>query len=216
MNGSDEGYGIIEADFLYCFLRHLRPAKIVQVGCGVSTAVALLASDDEVGYNPTIICIEPYPTVFLRDAHTSGRITLIQKKLQDIKIECCKWINEGDLFFVDSSHTLGPAGEVSQIILEILPRLVPAAYVHFHDIWLPYEYSPEILSSSLFFWHETALLYAFLCMNARYRIALSLSLLHHVRRSELELCFPYMEPAEFVDGVMSKEGHYPSAIYLRT
>jgi hypothetical protein len=215
MNGSDGGYGEIEADFLYCFVRSLRPATIVQVGCGVSTAVCLLASKDE-GYNPKIICIEPYPTLFLRNAHESGNVTLIQKKLQDLTLECSRWVGKGDLFFVDSSHTLGPAGEVSQIILEILPRLVHDAYVHFHDITFPYDYDPHVLSSALFFWHETALLYAFLCMNERYSIATSLSVLHHLHRSELEKCFPHMRPAEFVDGIMSKEGHYPSAIYLRT
>ena len=215
MNGSDGGYGEIEADFLYCFVRYLRPATILQVGCGVSTAVCLLASRDE-GYNPQIICIEPYPTFFLRNAHASGNVTLIEKKLQDLTLECPKWIDKGDLFFVDSSHTLGPAGEVSQIILEILPRLVPGAYVHFHDITFPYDYDSHVLSSALFFQHETALLYAFLCMNERYSIAASLSLLHHLRRSELEKCFPHMRPAEFVDGIMSKEGHYASAIYLRT
>lgn len=150
MNGSDGGYGEIEADFLYCFVRCLRPASIVQVGCGVSTAVCLLASRDE-GYNPRIICIEPYPTVFLRNAHESGGVTLIRKKLQDLTLECPKWVGKGDLFFVDSSHTLGPAGEVSQIILEILPRLLPGAYVHFHDITFPYDYDPHVLSSGLFF-----------------------------------------------------------------
>jgi Methyltransferase domain len=215
MNGSNGGYGEIEADFLYCFVRSLRPGTIVQVGCGVSTAVCLLASRDE-GYNPKIICIEPCPTLFLRNAHESGNVTLIQKKLQDLTLKCSKWIGKGDLFFVDSSHTLGPAGEVSQIILEILPRLVRGAYVHFHDITFPYDYDPHVLSSALFFWHETALLYAFLCMNERYSIAASLSLLHHLQRLELENCFPHMRPAEFVDGIMSKEGHYPSAIYLRT
>jgi hypothetical protein len=215
MNGSDEGYGEIEADFLYCFIRSRRPATIVQVGCGVSTAACLIASKDE-GYKPTIICIEPYPTLFLRNAHKSGAVTLISKKLQEVQIECCKWIGEGDFFFVDSSHTLGPAGEAGQIILEILPRLVRGAYVHFHDIWFPYEYSPDVLSSSLFFQHENTLLCAFLCMNSQFSIAASLSLLHHLRRSELESCFPYMIPAEFVDGVMSKNGHYPSAIYLRS
>lgn len=47
MNGSDEGYGEVEADFLYCFIRAQRPRQIVQIGCGVSTAVCLLAARDE-------------------------------------------------------------------------------------------------------------------------------------------------------------------------
>ena len=61
MNGSDEGYGEVEADFLYCFVRSQKPRQIVQIGCGVSTAVCLLAARDE-GYVPRITCAEPYPT----------------------------------------------------------------------------------------------------------------------------------------------------------
>ena len=47
------GFGPIEADFLYCFIYRKRPKTIVQVGCGVSTAVILLAAH-EAGYQPKI------------------------------------------------------------------------------------------------------------------------------------------------------------------
>ncbi|HEY9665827.1 MAG TPA: hypothetical protein V6C91_03435, partial [Coleofasciculaceae cyanobacterium] len=33
------GYGPIEADFLFCFIYSKRPKRVVQVGCGVSTAI---------------------------------------------------------------------------------------------------------------------------------------------------------------------------------
>ena len=59
-NGSPRGDDEVEAEFLYCFIRAQRPKRIVQIGCGVSTAVCLLAARDE-GYSPRIICIEPYP-----------------------------------------------------------------------------------------------------------------------------------------------------------
>ena len=95
MNGSDEGYGEIEADLLYCFVRYLRPATIVQVGCGVSTAVCVLAARDE-EYKPRIICIDPYPTEFLKNADKASIITLIPKKVQDLALECSKWTGEGD------------------------------------------------------------------------------------------------------------------------
>ena len=38
--------------------------RIVQVGCGVSTAVMLLAAE-EAGYRPELVCVEPFPTAFL-------------------------------------------------------------------------------------------------------------------------------------------------------
>jgi predicted O-methyltransferase YrrM len=214
MNGSDEGYGEIEAEFLYCFVRRQRPKLIIQIGCGVSTAVCLLAARDE-GYKPRIVCVEPYPTQFLQDAHQSGEIELVREKAQDVDVEFFRQLGAGDLFFVDSSHTLGPGGEVSRIVLGILPRLSAGTYVHFHDIWFPYDYCPHVLSADLFFLHETPLLYAFLCMNERYRIAASLSQLFHQRREELQGCFPRMVPARFQDGLMVEPGHHPSSIYLQ-
>jgi len=214
INRSDEGYGEVEAEFLYCFVRRHRPKIIIQIGCGVSTAVCLLASRDE-KYQPRIICVEPYPTKFLEEGHRSRQIELVRQKAQDLDLEFFEQIGPGDLFFVDSSHTLGPGGEVGRIILSVLPRISKGAYVHFHDIWFPYDYCPHILSSDVFFLHETALLYGFLCMNERYAIAASLSQLFHDRKADLQKCFPRMIPAEFSQGLMTRPGHHPSSIYLR-
>jgi predicted O-methyltransferase YrrM len=214
MNGSDEGYGEVEADFLYCFIRARRPGKMVQIGCGVSTAVCLLAARDE-GYSPRITCIEPYPTDFLNREAAAGRIELVAKKLEDAWIGCIGELGEGDLFFVDSSHTLAPAGEVNLIILEMLPRLAPGVYVHFHDIYFPYDYAPITLSSAIFFWHETALLYAFLLMNSEFEIAASFAMLYHRRLDDLAGFFPDMKPQAFDAGLSIGEGQFPSSIFLR-
>ncbi len=214
MNGSDEGYGEVEADFLYCFIRAQRPKRIVQIGCGVSTAACLLAARDE-GYSPRIVCIEPFPTAFLQRESQEGRIELVPQKVQDAGFECAGRLGAGDLFFVDSSHTLAPAGELNLIILEMLPRLAPGTYIHFHDIFFPYDYSPDTLSTALFFSHETALLYAFLLMNRDFEIAGSLSMLHHQRLDDLRRFFPDIRPAVFEEGLAVESGHFPSSVFLR-
>lgn len=214
MNGSDEGYGEVEADLLYAFVRAIRPAQIIQIGCGVSTAVCLQAAEDE-GYTPRIVCIEPYPTDFLQRESQAGRIELIASKVEEVGQHCASRLGAGDLFFIDSSHTLAPAGEVNLIILEMLPRLPPGVYVHFHDIHFPYDYSPNTLSSAVFFWHETALLYAFLTMNPNFEIAASLSLLFHQRIADLLRIFPDLKPKVFDEGLSCGEGQYPSSIFLR-
>jgi hypothetical protein len=215
MNGSDQGYGEVEADFLYCFVRSKRPRQILQIGCGVSTAVCLLAARDE-GYVPQITCVEPYPTTFLRQESESGRIILVPRKIEDVGIDAISRLEDGDLFFVDSSHALAPAGEVNLIILEMLPRLPAGVYAHFHDIYFPYDYGTYTLSSALFFSHETPLLYAFLLMNCRFEVAASLSMLHHNRLNDLVRIFPDMNPREFDFGLTKKAGHFPSSIFLRT
>ena len=214
MNGLSEGFGPIEADFLYSFVHSQRPPRIIQIGCGVSTAVCILAAADA-GYKPEIICIEPYPTPFLTQQAAAGTLKLVAEKFEDTALPIAELLRAGGLFFVDSSHTLGPAGEVTRLICEMLPTLPPGVWVHFHDILFPYDYSPNILTSELFFCHETALLYAFLLQNEHYSIAASLSLLHHACPEKLKAHLPNYLPAKFDQGLQVSQGHHPSSIYLR-
>jgi hypothetical protein len=214
MNGLSEGFGSIEADFLYCFIRSRRPPCIVQIGCGVSTAICMLAAKDA-GYAPEIVCIEPYPTPFLIQQAEAGALRLIVEKYEDTQQPIAEMVAGGGLFFVDSTHTLGPAGEVTHIICETLPTLPSGTWVHFHDILLPYDYSPDILTSELFFCHETALLHAFLINNNRFSIAASLSMLHHASPGELAECLPNYRAGKFDQGLRLTAGDHPSSIYLR-
>lgn len=210
----EAGYGPIEAQFLYAFVRRHLPKRIIQIGCGVSTALCLEAADAE-NYVPEITCIEPYPSQFLTQEKQRGRIRLVEQKVELLPTDFVNELQAGDLLFVDSTHTLGPAGEVTRIILDVLPQLADGVFVHFHDIWLPYDFAPTILDEALFFWHETALLQAFLCLNHRFQLRLSMSQLHHQRLSELAVLFPNYRPMVFDRGVAVSSGDYPSSIYLQ-
>ncbi|HEX5397662.1 MAG TPA: class I SAM-dependent methyltransferase [Verrucomicrobiae bacterium] len=213
-DNGEAGYGPVEADALYCFILQHKPRQIFQIGCGVSTAVCLRAAA-EASYRPRIICVEPYPNPFLLGAATKGDIELVKEKVQDTDAGLAAEMRAGDLFFVDSSHTLGPAGEVTRIMLEFLPRLHRGVYIHFHDIYFPYDYPGDILDNALFFTHETALLMAFLSFNPHFRILCSLGMLHHKRQEELSKMFPSYNPARYQGGVRIGEGHFPSSIFLQ-
>jgi predicted O-methyltransferase YrrM len=209
------GYGPIEADFLFCFISTKRPKKIVQVGCGVSTAVMLLAAE-EASYKPEIICVDPFPTEYLTRIAQQKLIELISKPAQEVDIEVLTGLDAGDLLFVDSSHTVRPGSEVNRIILEILPRLVSGTYVHFHDIYFPYDYQSSVLTT-LFFAGESTLLHAFLIENRRYSIAVSLSMLHHACPHQMQSLLTNYRPAAMRYGLHTIEkgsGHFPSATYL--
>jgi hypothetical protein len=206
------GYGPIEADFLFAFVSTLRPRRIVQVGCGVSTAVCLMAGQ-EAGYRPEITCIDPHPTGFLRSSADAGELTLIPKPVEALDYSFLDPLCGGDLFFVDSTHTLGPAGEVSRIELEMLPRLQAGVRVHFHDIYFPYDYTADLLATP-FFPHESVLLHAFLVGNARCRLLAALSMLHHARPHRLKEMFPHYEPQGQDFGLAASPGHFPSSAYL--
>jgi hypothetical protein len=211
-NGTD-GFGPVEADFLFAFVTTKKPKQIFQIGCGVSTAVCLLAAE-YARYTPEVICVEPYPTDYLIHECAEGRINLIRQKVESLELTIVEELNNNVLFFVDSTHTLGPAGEVSRIILEMLPRLKTGTWVHFHDIYFPYDYDRHILDSSIFFSHESVLLHAFLVYNSRFRVLASLSILHYLSPKLLSEYLPNYEPADNDEGINKSDGHFPSSTYL--
>ena len=207
------GYGPIESQLLFAVVATRRPRQIVQIGCGVSTALCISAGKFA-GYRPEIACVDPYPTDFLKSAAQKGDINLIERPVETIGLDFFSCLREGDLFFVDSTHTLGPAGEVTRIIVEMLPRLSTGVFVHFHDILFPYDYAPAILSDTMFFQHESPLLHAFLCMNSNFRVCASMSWLHHRRQVELAAIFPRYRPMNMTHG-LGVDGDLPSSIYLQ-
>lgn len=210
----EPGYGPIEADFLYAFVRTRQPRQIFQIGCGVSTALCLRAAADA-GYAPEIICVEPYPTGYLRRLAGEGQITLVQQKVELLDLDRVRALGDDILFFVDSTHTLGPAGEVSRIVLEMLPCLKAGAHVHFHDITFPYDYDRHLLDGALVFPHESVLLHAFLAYNRRFELSAALSMLHYAAPTELGASLPNYRPAGNDEGLATSPGHFPSAAYLR-
>lgn len=76
---------------------------------------------------------------------------MIREKAQEIDLSIVENLGSSLLLFVDSTHTLGPVGEVTRIVLEMLPHLNSGAVAHFHDINYPYGYTRNVLDSALFF-----------------------------------------------------------------
>jgi hypothetical protein len=208
------GYGKVEADVLYAFIRKFMPQTIIQIGCGVSTAICLAAARAAC-YRPKVVCIEPYPNEFLIAEAKQGSIELVRSPVEMLPISFVEQLQAGDFFFVDSTHTLGPAGEVSRIILELLPRLNRGVLVHFHDIYFPFDYPDEILTKPQFFPHESVLLHAFLAHNDSFEIVACLSMLHHKKRDDLKQVVSSYVPADHVDGLLVRAGDFPSSTYLK-
>ena len=214
--GADGGYGEIEADVLFAFVATNRPKRIVQIGCGVSTAI-MLQGAERASYKPDIACVEPYPSAYLLEADKNGLLRLIDKPAQVVDLSILTDLAAGDLLFVDSTHAVKPGSEVNFLIHEVLPRLAPGVWVHFHDIYFPYDYSRHTTSGDLFFAQETALLYAFLTGNPGYRVEISLSMIHYARPEALRGLMPKYKPDTQIDGLSTGTGgHFPSSIWLRT
>ncbi len=215
------GYGYVEAQALHGVIRHFKPRRIVEVGSGVSTYCMreAAARNQQSGIKTEIIAIEPNPSGALR---AMDGIRLAHQRVQETGYELFEALEENDLLFIDSSHTVKAGGDVNFLILEVLPRLHEGVIVHFHDIYFPYDYPRDVLKT-FYPALESSLLHAFLAFNSRFRIIFCLSLLHYGRPKELAEVFPEYQPQKDCDGLVepqvpafsTPEGYFPSSIYLR-
>ena len=213
--GADGGYGEIEAEVLFGFVAVNKPRRITQVGCGVSTAICLSAAE-RAGYKPNIVCFEPYPSPYLQEAARKGSIRLVAQFAQTVDYNLIADLEDGDLLFIDSTHAVKPGSEVNYLIHEVLPRLKPGVWVHFHDIYFPYDYTRDTLDGDMLFPQESSLLYAFLSGNGGFRLEASLSMIHYARPDALRALIPKYDPGGQVDGLRADGGrHFPSAAWLR-
>ena len=192
-----------DAELYYSIIRKFKPNKILEVGSGFSTLMAIEAIEknkkEDPLYKHKLICIEPYEMPQLEKLN----IELIRNKVEDIGEEYFHQLEKGDILFIDSSHIIRPGGDVNYLILKILPVLQPGVWVHFHDIFTPYEYPEAWLREEYRMWNEQFLLEAFLLGNNSYEIIISLNYLKHKYWDEVSKSLPMLgldksrEPGSF-------------------
>lgn len=169
-------FGGTDALVLYAMLRRARPRRIIEVGSGFSTLLALRAVAANEGGR--ITCIEPYPRAFLH----RPEIELIPEKVQALGVAIFESLGENDVLFIDSSHVVKCGGDVTFLFLEVLPRLRPGVIVHVHDVFLPNELPRAWMVELHNFWTEQYLLHGFLILNSDFRVLLANAYLgkHHL------------------------------------
>jgi len=130
-----------EAIVYYGLLRHLRPRRVIEVGSGYSTAL-LLDTLEISGARTDCTCIEPFPelTLSLLRPGDKDRLNIVAAELQKVDLALFDALQSGDMLFIDSTHVSKVGSDVNIIIFEILPRLASGVYVHFHDVFYPFEY----------------------------------------------------------------------------
>jgi len=151
----------------YAILRKLKPKRILEIGCGFSTLVASRA----IGKNGVgeIHGIEPYPRAFVRSIPHLKELHV--KPVQDIPLEYFNsLLRDGDVLFIDTTHTVKTGCDCLWLYLKILPKLTAKLHIHVHDIWLPEAFPKELQLQQNFFWTEQYLLLALLIGNPHYEI----------------------------------------------
>ena len=163
------GLSRADAFALYAMIRERRPKRMVEIGGGHSTLIALEAiKRNRTGGDPVeFVCVEPFPSELLKAAAAREDLRLLIRPVQQVDLGL---FDETDILFIDSSHVCRIGGDVTHEMLEIVPRLPIGAVVHWHDIVLPANYWREWTERSLYFWNESYVLHAFLLFNRAFKV----------------------------------------------
>lgn len=182
------GYGAGDADALYAMLRHLKPARMIEVGSGNSTLVAAraLAQNAAEGAACEHICIEPYEKPWLEQLG----VRVIRERVEVLGPQTFSSLGAGDVLFIDSSHVIRPFGDVLTLYQSVIPALPAGVVVHAHDIFTPYDYLEHWLRRERRLWNEQYLLEAMIAHSPRYRVLLTMNWLAHHHEPLLSRVFP--------------------------
>jgi hypothetical protein len=196
-------YGAVEADVLHAIVRYERPRRIIELGSGFSSLVIAAAARRNAaeGHPVEFATYDPFPRDFIRGGIEGMELNAVSAT--DIALAEFEALAEHDVLFVDTTHTVKLGSDVNRIILDVLPELATGVLVHFHDVFLPYEYPRAFLERRLY-WSEQYLLQAFLAQNPAWEIVLPLHALVRERPETLSTLVGSFHP-----------GSGPSAFWIR-
>jgi predicted O-methyltransferase YrrM len=181
-----------DAEYLYNIVRHFKPKRLIEIGCGYSTLMARRAilrnKEEDVTYSCEHVCIEPFEQPWLEELD----VRVIRSKVEDIQARYFKTLISNDIVFIDSSHVIRPQGDVLYEYLQLIGTLAPGVIVHVHDVFTPRDYLEQWVIRERRLWNEQYILEAFLCYNTAFEIIGALNWLSHEHRDKLENACPML------------------------
>jgi hypothetical protein len=167
-------YGIADAEILYAMVRWLRPRVIVELGSGASSHFIQMAARRNAADGRPLDhrIFDPYPFTASPLGPVDGPVVSPLRAEELDPALVAGLLGDGDLLFVDTTHTVKTGGDVDHIFSAILPRLARGVWVHIHDVFLPFEYPREWVVDDRRLWAEQYVLHAFLAFNRAFRVRL--------------------------------------------
>jgi hypothetical protein len=180
---SNPSYGCYDAFVLYCMMRRLRPSRIIEVGCGYSSAALLDLNDVLFAGRLALTFIDPDLARFrgLLLPGDKDSLNLIEKRIQDVPVSTFETLDANDILFIDTSHVSKVGSDVNHLFFKVLPALKPGVYVHIHDVTGDLEYPRQWFDEGRA-WNELYVLRAFLMYNRSFKVVFSSALMfneHH-------------------------------------
>lgn len=173
-------YPTPDAEIYASMIYDFRPDKIVEVGSGFSTLIARRAIE-YAGLKTSLTVIDPSPRTDVQQ--TADRVIL--ERVEDTKLDQFA-LTKKSLLFIDSSHVTRPRGDVPYLYLEVLPQLPSGTVVHFHDIFIPYDY-PTCYDHLC--WTEQYVLHAMLANSNRYHTLFATQYMTRYRTAQMQQTF---------------------------
>lgn len=128
----------LDAVALYSILAERNPRIYLEVGAGFSTLFAHRAIRDH-QLRTAVISIDPAPRMDISRACDD----LISVPFEQLDLDSLPALGAGDIFFFDGTHYVFSNTDTTVALLEVLPRVGAGALLHFHDVYLPWDYPPE-------------------------------------------------------------------------
>jgi hypothetical protein len=151
----------------YGMIKKCRPRRVLEVGSGYSSLVALDALRVNGG---ELICVEPYPRKFI-ERLSKTHLRLKECRAQELDAATVNGLlSDGDILFIDSTHTVKIGSDCLHIYLRLLPEIRKKIYIHVHDIFLPFGMPQHWAIDSHIYWTEQYLLLAWLIDNPRAKL----------------------------------------------
>jgi hypothetical protein len=164
-------YSYGDGSVLATMIRHLMPRKILEFGSGFSSC--LMIDVNRRYFAGAIDCtfVDPYPETLLGLlGGDQGSLKIVRSRAQDVDLGLVRALEPNDILFIDSTHVAKGGSDVNFHFFETLPALKAGVFIHFHDIFYPFEYPEPWFFDENRSWNEIYVLRAFLMHNSAYKI----------------------------------------------
>ncbi len=168
---SENSFPALDSVALTGMIQSIKPRLIIEVGSGFSTKFMRRATNL---YSPStrIVSVDPEPRADI-DALCDE---MHRKPMEEVDPSLFDRLQAGDVLFIDGSHRCFMGSDVTVVFTEILPRLKPGVFVHFHDVFLPWDYP---VAWSTWYFSEQYLLACWLLAGNRLQVELSNTFVEH-------------------------------------
>jgi methyltransferase family protein len=188
----------VDAELVDAVVRWSKPQRVIELGSGYSSLLIAAALPLESSHR----IVDPFPSPMLAKAVRSPEVA--QLSTFDAPGDWFRELQADDILFADTTHTVKVGGDVTRLILDLMPRLAPGVLVHIHDFFRPFPYPRALYEEFGVYWQEHELVQALLCENETWKILCASHALWRLRRAEVQ----ELVPAAF-------DGIEPSSLWLR-